>query len=141
MSFQMITNSLEYLSWKIWEAYSSGLSHSNPARCVFRIHGHINWQELRKNQCNYDNTFHTSDIDLSVIYKQDIRFHGHSYGYSNQKMPSIFYDSLSVFYKDHSKKYSLTKLDQFSKSSFGEICSYHLITSSYMELVSKWVCK
>ena len=53
------------------------------------------------------------------------------------KMRSIFYDSLSVFYNDHSKKYSLTKLDQFSKSSFGEICSYHLITYSYMELVSK----
>ena len=142
MSFQVITNSLEYLSWKIWEAYSSGLSHSNPAKCVFRIPGHINWQELRKNQCNYDDTFHTSDIDLSVIYKQDIRFHGHSYGYSNQKMRSIFYASLSVFYKDQNDKdQNLTKLDQFSKSSFGEICSYHLITSSYMELVSRWVCK
>ena len=47
-----------------------------------------------------------------------------------------FYNSLSVFYKDHNKKYSLIKLGHFSESSFGETCSHSLTTSSYMELVS-----
>lgn len=55
-----------------------------------------------------------------------------------RKCDPFFTPLYQFFTKDQNDKdQNLTKLDQFSKSSFGEICSYHLITSSYMELVSR----
>ena len=42
------------------------------------------------------------------------------------------FPSLSVFYEDHNKDWSLIKAAQFSKCSFGEIWSQHFKTLSYI---------
>ena len=44
----------------------------------------------------------------------------------------FFYPFLSVFFEDHNNAYLLRKVKQFSKCSFGEICSQCLITSPYI---------
>ena len=45
---------------------------------------------------------------------------------------SFFNPSLTIFYKDDIKDCPLTKVQQFSKFSLGEIGSQHLTTYSYI---------
>lgn len=47
-------------------------------------------------------------------------------------MVRFFYPSLLVFYVYHNKDCPFTKVELFSKCSFGETCSQHLTTSSYI---------
>ena len=44
------------------------------------------------------------------------------------------------FYEDRNNECPMTKFEQFSKCTFGEICSQHL-TSPYMDLVSRYITK
>ena len=54
-----------------------------------------------------------------------------------KKFDSIFYRSLSMFFEDRNKEYLLTKVKQFSKFGFGEICTQMFNNISiYMKLVS-----
>ena len=53
-------------------------------------------------------------------------------GHSHHKVWfRFFYPSLLVFYVYHNKDCPFTKVELFSKCSFGETCSQHLTTSSY----------
>ena len=36
------------------------------------------------------------------------------------------------FFEDHNKEFPQSKVKQFSKCSFGELCSQHLTTSPYI---------
>lgn len=44
------------------------------------------------------------------------------------------------FYEDRNDECSMTKFEQFSNCTFGEICSHHL-TTPYMDLVSRYITK
>ena len=91
-----VSNSLDFLISYLGIVISVAQLDSNMYRC--KIFGQINWRELRKNPygCHI-----TTDIDLSIKYKRDIRFH------MKFKVPwsllpetgSIFNPSLSVFYE------------------------------------------
>ena len=49
-----------------------------------------------------------------------------------RKFGSFFYRSLSTFFEDRNKEYLLTKVKQFSKFGFGEICTQCLATSPFI---------
>ena len=56
----------------------------------------------------------TTDIDLSMKYKQDIRFDYEiqsSISTPTRKCGSVFYSSLSLANEDHNKKYPQTKFN------------------------------
>ena len=53
----------------------SGVTGSNPGQVRFQDFRHRHLRELRKNYYYCYNTFLTTDIDLSMKYKRDIRFH------------------------------------------------------------------
>ena len=61
-----------------------------------------------------------------------------SHSHSCQKVRFTFYPSLLIFYEDHDKECLLTKVEEFYKCSFVDICSQRLTTSPYiyLELVS-----
>ena len=71
-------------------------------RCVFKIFGHIYLRGLRKNQCDYYNTFITIAIGLSMKHKRCIRFSyeiQRSMVTPTRKCSSAFYPSYQFFTK------------------------------------------
>ena len=55
-----------------------------------------------------------------------------SHGDSYQKVWFIFNRSLSIFSEDRNTEYLLTKVKQFSKFGFGDVCSQYLTTSPHI---------
>ena len=49
-----------------------------------------------------------------------------------RKFGSFFYRSLSIFSEDRNTEYLLTKVKQFSKFGFGDVCSQYLATSPHI---------